>query len=147
MALVLLATAEWAVKSRLPPSVHLHASSVKLCTSDSYDSTDCSPAHTILCRASQNTHLASMTCSANGTKEIASGVEFSLGSDWVTVSSASATYMATDVGGKVIASKVETPPAAPLGGTNMLLGLQGSKDYLIQLVPLADAPEGGTCHP
>jgi len=87
-----------------------------------------------------------MTCSANGTKEIVSGVDFSLGSDWVTVSSASATYTATD-GGKTIASKVETPPAAPLGGTNMLLGVQGSTDYPIQLVPLADAPEGGTCHP
>ena len=96
----------------------------------------------------QNTKLAGMTCSANGTKEIISGVDFSLGSDWVPVSSTSATYTATD-SGKTITSKVETPPAAPLGGTNVLLGLQGSAagDYAIQLLPLADAPEGGTCHP
>ena len=90
--------------------------------------------------------MAGLTCSANGTKEIVSGVDYSLGSEWVTVPSTSATYTATD-SGKTIASKVETPPAAPLGGTNMLLGLQGGGDYSVQLVPLADAPEGGTCHP
>jgi len=43
-------------------------------------------------------------------------------------------------------SKQETPPAAPLGYTNMLLGAQaGAKP--IMLVPLADAPEGGVCKP
>ena len=96
----------------------------------------------------QDTKLAGMTCSANGTKEIVSGVDYSLGSDWVTVPTASVTFSATD-GSKTIASKVETPPAAPLGATNMLLGLQGAAggDYAIELVPLADAPEGGTCHP
>jgi hypothetical protein len=97
---------------------------------------------------SPDTKLAGMTCSANGTKEIVFGVDYSLGSDWVTVPTASATFSATD-GAKTIASKVETPPAAPLGATNMLLGLQGAagSDYAIELVPLADAPEGGTCHP
>ena len=74
-------------------------------------------------------------------------MDYSLGSAWVTVPSTSATYSATN-GGKTITSKVETPPGAPLGGTNMLLGLQHAGDgYAIQLVPLADAPEGGTCHP
>lgn len=96
----------------------------------------------------QDTKVAGLTCSGNGTKEIVSGVDYSLGSEWVSVASTSATYSATD-SGKTIASKIETPPAAPLGGTNMLLGLQGSTggDYTVHLMPLADAPEGGTCHP
>ena len=51
-----------------------------------------------------------------------------------------------DLSGKTLVSKQETPPAAPLGYTNMLLGAQaGAKP--IMLVPLADAPEGGVCKP
>ena len=37
---------------------------------------------------------------------------------------------------------------APLGSTNMLIGLQsGSGDTTIRAIALQDAPEGGTCHP
>jgi hypothetical protein len=43
------------------------------------------------------------------------------------------------------ATKAEAPPQAPLAFTNMLLGDGGS--YPLQLIPLVDAPEGGTCHP
>ena len=50
--------------------------------------------------------------------------------------------------GVEITSRQETPPAAPLGFTNMLIGLQkGNGLSAIQLVPLADAPEGGVCKP
>ena len=92
-----------------------------------------------------------MACSANGTAEIASKIEYSLGSTWVTVPTATATYGFTDdITGKSIATRTETPPAAPLGSTNMLIGMQsGGADgvFPVQVVPLADAPEGGTCHP
>jgi hypothetical protein len=43
-----------------------------------------------LLSASKWTSLSRMSCSANGTKEIASGVAFGLGSDWATVATASA---------------------------------------------------------
>ena len=50
--------------------------------------------------------------------------------------------------GKTLLTKTETPPAAPLGYTNMLIGLQGgSGATAAQIVPLADAPEGGVCKP
>ena len=88
---------------------------------------------------------------ANGTKEIASAVDYSLGSEWVTVPTASATYaFKDDSAGTALtgATKTETAPAAPIGFTNMLIGLQkGSGPYEVQVVPLDDAPEGGTCHP
>jgi hypothetical protein len=89
-----------------------------------------------------------MTCSANGTEEIASNVKYSLGSPWYNVPTASATYTAKDdLSGKVLTTKVETPPAAPLGYTNFLLGLAGGGGFGIELLPLADAPEGGVCKP
>ena len=92
-----------------------------------------------------------MTCSVNGTVEIASKIDYSLGSTWVTVPTASATYgFIDDSTGKSIATRTETPPAAPLGSTNMLIGLQSGGAggaFPVQAVPLADAPEGGTCHP
>jgi hypothetical protein len=37
---------------------------------------------------SPDTKVAGMLCAANGTKEIVSNVDFSLGSDWVTIPSA-----------------------------------------------------------
>ena len=43
---------------------------------------------------------------------------------------------------------VENPPPAPLGFTNFFIGLQGGSGAVgAQLVPLADAPEGGVCKP
>jgi hypothetical protein len=53
-----------------------------------------------------------------------------------------------DLTNKKLASRLETPPAAPLGYTNMLLGMQkGTGTKVIQLIPLVDAPEGGVCKP
>ena len=64
-----------------------------------------------------------MTGSLNGTKELASDVRYSLGSVWYDVPTESATYAAKDdLSGKVLTTKVETPPAAPLGFTFFLLG-------------------------
>ena len=73
--------------------------------------------------------------------------QYSLGSDWFDVPTQAETYtIKDDLSGKTLVSKQETPPAAPLGYTNMLLGAQaGAKP--IMLVPLADAPEGGVCKP
>jgi hypothetical protein len=90
-----------------------------------------------------------MTCSANGTAEIAKNIPYSLGSKWYDVPSASATFTAIDDTSKaLIASRAETPPAAPLGFTNLVIGLQkGSGAMAVQIVPLTDAPEGGVCMP
>jgi hypothetical protein len=100
------------------------------------------------CSCWQDTKQAGMTCSANGTTEIATKIDYSLGSAWVTVPTVSATYgFVDDSTGKSITTKTETPPAAPLGSTNMLIGLQSGGAFPVQAVPLADAPEGGTCHP
>ena len=42
----------------------------------------------------------------------------------------------------------QTPPANPLGFSNILIGLQkGSGTKVIQVIPLVDAPEGGVCKP
>jgi hypothetical protein len=51
--------------------------------------------------------------------------------------------------GKTLVSKTETPPKAPIGATNFLLGVQQgtSGAFGVQVVPLNDAPEGGKCHP
>ena len=60
-----------------------------------------------------------------GTKELASKVDYSLGSPWVTVPTTAATYnFLDDTSGKSLVTKQETPAAAPLGSTNMLVGLQ-----------------------
>ena len=82
-------------------------------------------------------------------KEIVSDVAFGLGSDWVKVSSSSLAFgFVDDLSKKTLATKKVTPAAAPIGNTNVLVGLQSSTGaYGIQVVPLVDAPEGGTCHP
>ena len=98
---------------------------------------------------SPDTQAAGMACSANGTLELARNVRYSLGSDWYSVPTAAAMYTVhDDISNKKLASRQETPPAAPLGFTNMLIGVQsdtGSKTT--QMVPLDDAPEGGVCKP
>jgi len=120
---------------------------------------------------SPNTKVAGMSCSANGTKEVASDVQYSLGSDWYDVPTVASTFSVhDDLSGSVITTRQETPPAAPIGMnttalsslgcvftpmvlcvagfTNMLIGLQGAGGPTgVQLVPLADAPEGGLCKP
>ena len=75
--------------------------------------------------------------------------QYSLGSDWFDVPTQAETYtIKDDLSGKTLVSKEETPPAAPLGYTNMLIGLQGGSGAMAaQIVPLADAPEGGVCKP
>ena len=41
-----------------------------------------------------------------------------------------------------------TPAKAPVGNTNVLVGLVGANGaFGVQAIPLVDAPEGGTCHP
>ena len=53
-----------------------------------------------------------------------------------------------DLSKKTLATKTVTPATAPIGNTNVMLGLQSvTGSYGIQVVPLVDAPEGGTCHP
>jgi hypothetical protein len=76
-------------------------------------------------------------------------VAFGLGSDWVKVSNASAAFgFVDDLSKKTLATKTVTPATAPIGNTNVMLGLQSvTGSYGIQVVPLVDAPEGGTCHP
>ena len=98
---------------------------------------------------SPDTKSAGMGVSSNGTKDVVSDVAYGLGSDWVVVATESASYtFKDDLSLKTLTSRTETPPAAPLGFTNMLLGLQGGAGvYAVQAVPLMDAPEGGTCHP
>ena len=60
----------------------------------------------------RDTKTAGMSCSGNGTAEIASGVDYSLGSPWVTVSSSAATFDFKDDGSsKVLLSKTLTPAA------------------------------------
>ena len=75
---------------------------------------------------------------------------FSLGSDWFDVPASSQTFtFKDDLTSKNLLTKIETPPAAPLGYTNILLGLQkeSATATAIQVVPLVDAPEGGVCKP
>ena len=54
-----------------------------------------------------------------------------------------------DLTSKSLLTKTETPPAAPLGYTNILMGLQkqAAPATEIQVVPLVAAPEGGVCKP
>ena len=57
-----------------------------------------------------------MTCSANGASELASNVRYSLGSPWYEVPSTQATFsVKDDLSGAILTTRVETPPAAPLG--------------------------------
>ena len=98
---------------------------------------------------SPDTARAGMTSSGSGGKEIASSVAYGLGSPWVTQPSQSLVFgFKDDTSGKTLTTLTLTPEAAPIGNTNVLLGLQGSTGaYTVQAVPLTDAPEGGTCHP
>lgn len=115
----------------------------------SYIDTD-STSKVRLFNLSPDTKAAGMSCSANGTSEIASNVAFSLGSQWVPVPTAAATYtFSNDETDKVLATTKLTPAMPPIGNTNMLIGLgdSGSAEFTARVVPLVDAPEGGTCHP
>ena len=98
---------------------------------------------------SPDTKAAGLTSSLNGTTELASNVQYSLGSSWVNVATAATTWgVIDDLTKKKLATFRHTPPAAPLGFSNMLIGLQAGKGATaIRVVPLADAPEGGVCHP
>lgn len=98
---------------------------------------------------SPDTKVAGLSCSSNGTAQIATDIRYSLGSTWVKVPTKLSTFTVfDDLKGIEITSRQETPPTAPLGFTNMLIGLQtGTGLTAIQLVPLADAPEGGVCKP
>ena len=87
-----------------------------------------------------------------GAKELVKNVAFSLGSPWVDVPAASASFTFTDsLTAKEIAALTHTPPAAPLGFTNFLLGMQSpgaaGGAYEIRALALTDAPEGGVCKP
>ena len=58
-----------------------------------------------------------MTCSGNGTAELVTGVAYSLGSAWVEVATAAASYGFKDdsQGGKRLTTRQITPAAAPIG--------------------------------
>ena len=78
---------------------------------------------------SPDTKVAGMKCDKNGTKELAANVAFSLGSDWYDVPTEMDTFtVSDDLTSKQIGTVKTTPPAAPLGFTNMLLGLQVGSD-------------------
>ena len=56
-----------------------------------------------------------------GRKAVATGVAYSLGSKWAQVPSSAHAYSFTDTAtGKQLLSKTETPPKAPIGGTNFM---------------------------
>ena len=90
-----------------------------------------------------------MTCSANGTAEIATGVQYSLGSKWEPVPTQVETFgFKDDSSAKLLTSRQLTPAVEPIGNTAMLLGLQSSSGgFGVQAVSLVDAPEGGVCAP
>ena len=91
--------------------------------------------------------MASMSV---GDKSVATGVAYSLGSQWAEVPTASESFQFADSGsGKALLTKTETPPKAPIGATNFLLGVQNPLAGVLglQAVSLNDAPEGGKCHP
>jgi hypothetical protein len=79
----------------------------------------------------------------------ANNIPYSLGSEWTSVPPTPGAFAFTDsISKKTLATKTVTPPAAPLGFTNVLLGLQNGAGALgVKVVSLVDAPEGGTCHP
>lgn len=97
-------------------------------------------------------NLAPGTLSAGMTlsgKPIATNVAYGVGSDWIKVPTVSSAFSFTDeISKKTLATKTVTPAAAPIGNTEVLLGLQaGGVGFGTQVVSLVDAPEGGTCHP
>jgi hypothetical protein len=75
----------------------------------------------------------------------ASNIAYSLGSAWTPVAATTpgAFTFTDELTRKTLATKTVVPPAAPLGFTNVLLGLQ-SGAVPIKVVSLVDAPEGGT---
>ena len=76
-----------------------------------------------------------------GTAEIASGVRYSLGSKWYDVLAAAATFtIVDDLTTKKLVSRKETPPSAPLGFTNMLIGLQKGSGAKVQAFPCVRGP-------
>jgi hypothetical protein len=90
---------------------------------------------------SPDTEVAGMACSANGTVEIASGVRYSLGSKWYDVPTAAATFtILDDITAKKLVSRQETPPSAPLGFTNMVIGLQKGSGAQVQAFPCVHGP-------
>ena len=84
-----------------------------------------------------------------GGREIASSIAYGLGSDWVPVPTVSEVFdFRDDETSKILSTMQTTPAAAPIGNTNVLLGLQtATGTTTIRGVGLVDAPEGGTCHP
>ena len=92
---------------------------------------------------------AGMSCSANGTTEIATNVAYSLGSQWQPIATKSDTFTFKDDSSKTtLTTKTLTPAVAPIGNTNVLVGLKSATGaFGIQAISLVDAPEGGTCHP
>lgn len=98
-------------------------------------------------------NLAPGTISAGMTlsgKPIATNVAYGVGSSWMKVATVSSAFsFVDDVSKKTLATKTVTPAAAPVGNTEVLLGLQsgGGAGFGTQVVSLVDAPEGGTCHP
>ena len=57
-----------------------------------------------------------MTCSANGTAQLAKDVKYSLGSPWYEVPTVASTFsVKDDLTGATVTTRVETSPAAPLG--------------------------------
>ena len=83
---------------------------------------------------------------------IATDVAYSLGSPWTPVPPVAARFTFSDGGSnKLLVSASETPPPAPLGFTNVVVGLQSAggagAGMGVKAIALVDAPEGGTCHP
>eukprot|EP01052_Picozoa_sp_SAG31_P050020 SAG31_NODE_11225_length_1052_cov_1.125918_1_plen_183_part_00 len=96
---------------------------------------------------SPDTKMAGMKL---GGKAIASGVAYSLGSPWSKVPATTESFGFVDSGsGKTLLSKTETPPKAPIGATNFLLGVQnpgGGVALGLEVVSLRDAPEVSLLH-
>lgn len=66
----------------------------------------------------QDTQIAGMTCSANGTAQLAKNVRYSLGSPWYEVPTAASTFsVQDDLTGATVTTRLEEPPAAPLGAS------------------------------
>eukprot|EP01060_Flectonema_neradi_P014152 TRINITY_DN20868_c0_g1_i1.p1 TRINITY_DN20868_c0_g1~~TRINITY_DN20868_c0_g1_i1.p1 ORF type:complete len:501 (+),score=113.78 TRINITY_DN20868_c0_g1_i1:55-1503(+) len=83
-----------------------------------------------------------------GSMKVASGVRFSLGSDWVPSSTVLTTFSARD-GDKIYGSNTIVPTAHPIAMTQWFIGNTSNIDprFTPRLVPLDDAPAGGKCYP
>ena len=73
-------------------------------------------------------------------KSIATNVAYGLGSDWVKVPTVSSSFtFVDDLSKKTLATKTVRPAAAPIGNSEVLLGLQtGGADFGMQVVSLVD---------